>query len=269
ALSERAASIAYGPPTAWAVTVRCIHAEIVLLTGDPAHSRWLLMDAVGGTGLPRLTTWRKPRWCDPLAQLAQCEGDQASADAWARLGRHCVEELPSQGRRGFALRAGMRAHALRGDIERATHLARQAVEDFSLAGKRIEECRTLLAVAALSLDAGRTDDVDGWLSRAAFLAGQCGSKRLADEAADTRGRLAPDTDRRRPLDVLAPLSAREREIAGLAGTGMTSRAIADTLFLSARTVDTHLGRIYRKLGVPNRAALASALLKRDAEQAQG
>jgi DNA-binding CsgD family transcriptional regulator len=110
--------------------------------------------------------------------------------------------------------------------------------------------------------------VDGWLSRAAFLAGQCGSRRLADEVAHERGRLAAHTDGGRPVDVLATLSAREREIAGLAGTGMTSRAIADTLFLSARTVDTHLGRIYSKLGVPNRAALASALLKRDTRQVQ-
>ena len=41
--------------------------------------------------------------------------------------------------------------------------------------------------------------------------------------------------------------------------GQSSRAIAETLFLSVRTIDNHLGRIYDKLGVSNRAELASAL----------
>ncbi|MEV6007880.1 LuxR C-terminal-related transcriptional regulator [Streptomyces sp. NPDC051976] len=266
ALSERAAAMAYGPPTAWAVMVRCFHAEVVLLTGDPARGGWLLMDAVGGTELPRLTTWRKPRWCDPLAQLARIEGDRTAAREWARLGEHSVEQLPSPGRRGFAQRARMRAHALHGDLDQAASSAQHAVEGFATAGKRIEVGRTLVAMAALSLDAGRTDDVESRLERAAFLAGQCGSRRLADDVAHERGRLATLAGRERRVDALATLSAREREIAGLAGTGMTTRAIADTLFLSARTVDTHLGRIYSKLGVPNRAALASVLMKRDAEQ---
>jgi len=58
---------------------------------------------------------------------------------------------------------------------------------------------------------------------------------------------------------VVPLTDREREIAVLAAAGQSSRAIAETLFLSVRTIDNHLGRIYDKLGVSNRAELASAL----------
>jgi DNA-binding CsgD family transcriptional regulator len=58
---------------------------------------------------------------------------------------------------------------------------------------------------------------------------------------------------------IAPLTDREREIAILAASGQSSRVIADRLFLSVRTIDNHLGRIYAKLGVSNRAALAAAL----------
>ncbi|WP_034090861.1 helix-turn-helix domain-containing protein [Streptacidiphilus albus] len=58
----------------------------------------------------------------------------------------------------------------------------------------------------------------------------------------------------------ALLTGREREIARLASTGLTIGEIAGTLFLSVRTVDSHLGRIYRKLGVSNRASLTRALL---------
>jgi DNA-binding CsgD family transcriptional regulator len=57
-----------------------------------------------------------------------------------------------------------------------------------------------------------------------------------------------------------PLTNREREVAQLAAAGLTSKVIAERLFLSARTVDNHLARIYDKLGVVGgRAGLADAL----------
>jgi DNA-binding CsgD family transcriptional regulator len=55
------------------------------------------------------------------------------------------------------------------------------------------------------------------------------------------------------------LSDRERDIAVLAAEGHSSRLIADRLSLSVRTIDNHLGRIYAKLGVSGRVALAAAL----------
>jgi DNA-binding CsgD family transcriptional regulator len=58
---------------------------------------------------------------------------------------------------------------------------------------------------------------------------------------------------------VVPLTEREREIAVLAASGQPSRVIAERLYLSVRTVDNHLGRIYDKLGVSSRAALAAAL----------
>jgi DNA-binding CsgD family transcriptional regulator len=55
------------------------------------------------------------------------------------------------------------------------------------------------------------------------------------------------------------LTAREREVAALAADRLTSREIAGRLFLSVRTVDNHLQRIYAKLGVRGRTELAAAL----------
>ncbi|HEY3140373.1 MAG TPA: LuxR C-terminal-related transcriptional regulator [Acidimicrobiales bacterium] len=55
------------------------------------------------------------------------------------------------------------------------------------------------------------------------------------------------------------LSRREREIAQLARSGMRRREIAEHLVISPRTVDSHLQRIYRKLGVEDRAGLAVAM----------
>ncbi|WP_089156819.1 helix-turn-helix transcriptional regulator [Micromonospora sp. NBS 11-29] len=62
------------------------------------------------------------------------------------------------------------------------------------------------------------------------------------------------------LRLLRPaLSDREREIARLAAEGVASRLIAERLFLSTRTVENHLQRVYRKLGVTGRAELRAAL----------
>ncbi|MFE9691484.1 LuxR C-terminal-related transcriptional regulator [Micromonospora sp. NPDC005806] len=55
------------------------------------------------------------------------------------------------------------------------------------------------------------------------------------------------------------LSEREWEVARLAATGATSRAIAERLYLSSRTVENHLQRVYSKLGVAGRAELRAAL----------
>jgi DNA-binding CsgD family transcriptional regulator len=56
-----------------------------------------------------------------------------------------------------------------------------------------------------------------------------------------------------------PLTPREREVALLAAAGRTNREIGEHLHLSTRTVDTHLARVYRKLGITRRADLPEAL----------
>jgi DNA-binding CsgD family transcriptional regulator len=56
-----------------------------------------------------------------------------------------------------------------------------------------------------------------------------------------------------------PLSGREREIVMLAADGMSSKDIADRLYLSVRTVNNHLQHAYAKLGISSRAGLAQAL----------
>ena len=56
------------------------------------------------------------------------------------------------------------------------------------------------------------------------------------------------------------LTKREREVAVLAAGGITSKDIADRLFVSVRTVDNHLGRVYEKLGISSRAELAEIVV---------
>jgi DNA-binding CsgD family transcriptional regulator/tellurite resistance protein len=62
-----------------------------------------------------------------------------------------------------------------------------------------------------------------------------------------------------------PLSAQERRIADLAASGKTNKEIAVQLNLSPRTVEAHLSRAFRKLGITRRAALSQALLEQPSE----
>jgi DNA-binding NarL/FixJ family response regulator len=59
------------------------------------------------------------------------------------------------------------------------------------------------------------------------------------------------------------LISREREIADLVADGRTNREIADRLFLSEKTIETHLSRVFDKLGVRSRAAVAAKVSAAD------
>jgi DNA-binding CsgD family transcriptional regulator len=267
ASADRALEIVGGSQAAWAISVRCFHAELAL-HADPsnaARARWLLLDAAGGDELSRVAGWRKPRWCDALARAAAAVSDPAGTAHWAELAESCAGQLPSPGRRAFAHRARMWDHVVRSDIDSALHSAREAIEGFAAGEERIELCRTLLDAAEVALSVGRTQDVADWLDRAEVLAGQCGSAQLADTAARRRHDLTNQTRSLEPQGPWALLSGREREIARLVSNGMTNHRVAETLFLSVRTVETHLSQIYRKLGVANRASLTHVLLTEGGE----
>jgi DNA-binding CsgD family transcriptional regulator len=120
----------------------------------------------------------------------------------------------------------------------------------STAADRLEHCgMDLTAAEALALAAARLDERGD--ARAALLA-RARARRSADRCP---GADLAFLDASRTLPSLTP---RECEIARLAAAGHTSGQIAERLFISVRTVDNHLGRIYLKLGVAGRAELADA-----------
>ncbi|MFI7432400.1 response regulator transcription factor [Micromonospora haikouensis] len=67
------------------------------------------------------------------------------------------------------------------------------------------------------------------------------------------------TTRFRRLAPVLLLAATEERVARLAARGRTNRVIADTLFISPKTVEANLARAYRKLGISSRAELGAVL----------
>jgi DNA-binding CsgD family transcriptional regulator len=82
---------------------------------------------------------------------------------------------------------------------------------------------------------------------------------------DTPRRTRPATRR----SGLAALSRRENEIAAEVASGKTNREIAAALFLSEKTVGNHLTRIFEKLDVHSRAALATLVGRESAARGAG
>jgi DNA-binding CsgD family transcriptional regulator len=68
-----------------------------------------------------------------------------------------------------------------------------------------------------------------------------------------------DTVRKRTVETASELTAQEAHIARLAVGGRTNMEIGTQLFLSTRTVEWHLGKVYNKLGVGSRRELRQAL----------
>jgi predicted ATPase/DNA-binding CsgD family transcriptional regulator len=96
------------------------------------------------------------------------------------------------------------------------------------------------------------------------LAGHGFAMPLGAAAAVAKGEApaAPAADGAAPGTGVKPLTRREREIAGLVAGGLGNREIAQRLFLSKRTVDSHLEHIFTKLGFSSRSQLAGWVLER-------
>lgn len=132
----------------------------------------------------------------------------------------------------------------------------------------LERVAEELAATGASLVAAEAAAAAAELHRAAGRGGRARivAARSAELAAACEGAVTPAL--RRAEAAAAPLTAREREIAELAAAGMTSREIAERLVISPRTVETHVQRVYTKLGVNSRAEL-ERLLSRSPGRAPG
>jgi DNA-binding CsgD family transcriptional regulator len=123
---------------------------------------------------------------------------------------------------------------------------------------RLEHAKALAAYGAALRHARRSADARGPLREALGLATACGAEPLATQA---RSELYAAGARPRTTAVTGPqsLTASERRVAALAAEGRSNREVAEALFVTPKTVEMHLGNIYRKLGISARRELPAAL----------
>lgn len=121
---------------------------------------------------------------------------------------------------------------------------------------RLEELWARLDLGLALADAGN-DRAAGELKRAAAVAEELGAGTVEKLAERGLRSLGVRTWRRASAG--APLTKREQEVARLVAGGATNREIAQVLFLSPKTVERHVSNVFKKVGVRNRAELASRL----------
>jgi DNA-binding CsgD family transcriptional regulator len=158
----------------------------------------------------------------------------------------------------WALGIERRAEALLNDGADADELYRESVERLGRSRIAVQLARSLLVHGEWLRRENRRVEARVQLRRAHEMFDGMGAEAFAERA--RRELLATgETARKRSDDTRDELTAQERQIAMLAHDGLTNPEIAAQLFLSARTVEWHLSKVFIKLGITSRRGLREAV----------
>lgn len=153
--------------------------------------------------------------------------------------------------------------AARGDLDAAAAAAREALQQHDRVAMPLERGRTLLVLGRIEQRLRRKESASAVLQEALGVFERLPAPLWADRARTelSRARLGPTRS--------AELTPSERRVAELAASGMKNRDVAAELFISPKTVEAKLARIYRKLGIKSRAELGRHIGRADIPAGMG
>jgi ATP/maltotriose-dependent transcriptional regulator MalT len=231
--------------------------------GDYARALEVLYTSAGGEGLELIPgMWRAMA----LAWAASCWvalGRAEEAERSAAAAQAVAAGTPLRLSNAWADRASATVALHEGDAAAAAEAALRSAEVADQVGAPLEAAlsRILGARALAAADEG-TRAADEF-ERAAAAFDECGALRYRDEAERELRKLGRRTQRtprgKSAGDGLASLTERELQVAQLVVDRKTNPQIAAELFLSSKTVETHLRHIFGKLGVSSRVEVARAV----------
>lgn len=229
-------------------------ARALLLRGDAAGALERTLEA--GAILDAATV-RSPAvvpWRGTAALAAAQIGDHG-------LARELSDEELALARRlgaprviGMALRAAGASRSGPEDVA----LLQESVAVLETSPAKLELARSLIGLGSALRRSGRREEAREFLRRGLDMAHRFAAGTLELQA---RSELTASGARVRAAVTSGAesLTPRERRVATMAAQGLTNAGIAQALFISRRTVDTHLTNAYRKLGISSREGLAAAL----------
>ena len=244
----------------------------VLLTADPARHAERTLAAVQasmqagafGKALELLGTAE----AGPLDELASARTDllpelieAAARSGNTRTASGALERLAETTRAAgtdYGLGIEARSYALLSDGAAADGLYREAIDRLSRTRLRPDLARAHLLYGEWLRREGRRADARTQLRTAYQMLAAMGAEAFAERA--RRELLAAgETVPNRPTQTRTELTAQETTIARLARDGQTNSEIGAQLFLSARTIEWHLGNVFTKLGIGSRRELRRVL----------
>jgi DNA-binding CsgD family transcriptional regulator len=252
ALAEFDAEVAGAARTVPLARLGHARAAVALANDDPALARREAealgaFEAQAGIDNPTIP------WRAVAAQAALRLGYEDDARALAAQQLDLARRWGVAGDVGAALRLTARIGA--GD---RIALLEEAVSVLEGASWRLELAAALCDLGETLRVAGRRRDAAVPLTRSAELAEQLGALALRARAYDSLASLG-SAPRQHMFSGLESLTASERRVAELAAGGRSNREIAQELFVTPKTVENHLGRVYGKLSVAGRRELSGAL----------
>ena len=235
----------------------------LLLAGEPRRALDLLLAGGGGEELPRMPGAWRPGGYELITHcqlgLGDLEAARLASDRCSRL----VAEVGLRYGQAQAGRAAAAVALAASEPDVAAERALASAADFEALAAPVHAGQArVLAGRALAAGGDRGGAI-AQFERAAESFEACGAPRRRDEAERELRRLGRTVYRRSGASGLEALTARELEIARLVVDRQTNTQIAAALFLSKKTVETHLRNIFGKVGVSSRVELARAVERAD------
>jgi DNA-binding CsgD family transcriptional regulator len=190
-------------------------------------------------------------WRTAAVDALVAMGDREQARQYAREHRQAAESWGTRSAIGVAVHA-------EGVASQDEALLEHAIDLLSATPALLATARALVDLGGARRRAGRRKEAREPLREGLELARQCGATALV-ETAHAELVTAGARPRRLQFSGLESLTASERRVATMAAEGMSNKEIAQALFVTVKTVETHLSRVYSKLDIGSRGELAQAL----------
>ncbi|MFE9452368.1 AAA family ATPase [Streptomyces sp. NPDC006739] len=238
------------------------HAQLV--AGDPAgavRSLRRVRELEAGLGI---TDPARGRWHGDLAEALVRVGEPAEAQDVIDATREHALRLGRESVLAVLDRAEALVRAAHGDREAAVSQLTSAQDRLAKLGYGLEEARAAFELARLRTrrpGATSYDEPTRLFRRCRALPWL----RQVAEAASAPEPQPPVLPAPEPLDALSGLASMERQVAALVMEGATNREIAARLFISVKTVEATLTRVYRKLGIRSRVDIVRLAAARRAK----
>ena len=264
---ELARDLDEGFVTAWAA-LRL--AAVLHEMGEPVRAVELLAARAGGNGLTYIPGGWSAYGHELLTRcwLALDRRDEAQRTAAFAVASAAAVQLPLA--TAWADRAAAAVALHSGDAARAAELALGSAGAAQKVGAPIESALSRTLAGRALAEAGRRDQAVAELQHAAAVFELCGALRYRESAERELGKLGRRPHRRTGggktgRATIDALTERELQVARLVVDRKTNPEIAAELFLSQKTVETHLRNIFRKLDVASRVELARVVERSHAE----